>query len=68
MNTGAIKWFDNTKGYGFIKSDDDGKDVFVHISALQKAAISNVLPGQKVKYELEEKAGRIGATEIELLV
>lgn len=68
MNTGAIKWFDNTKGYGFIKSDEDGKDVFLHISALQKASISNVLPGQKVKYELEEKSGRVGATEIEVLV
>ncbi|MCF8462779.1 MAG: cold shock domain-containing protein [Rickettsiaceae bacterium] len=67
MNTGAIKWFDNTKGYGFIKSDEDGKDVFLHISALQKAAITNILPGQKVKYELEEKAGRVGAAKIELV-
>jgi CspA family cold shock protein len=56
MATGTVKWFNPAKGYGFIQPEDGGKDVFVHISALERAGISSVTEGQKVEYELA--AGR----------
>ena len=56
MATGTVKWFNPAKGYGFIQPEDGGKDVFVHISALERAGISSVTEGQKLEYELA--AGR----------
>jgi cold shock protein len=52
MATGTVKWFNAQKGFGFIQPSDGGKDVFVHISALEQAGISNLAEGQKVSYDL----------------
>jgi CspA family cold shock protein len=65
MATGTVKWFNPAKGYGFIQPEDGGKDVFVHISALQRAGIASVAEGQKVEYELA--AGRDGRSSAENL-
>ena len=53
MSTGTVKWFNETKGYGFIQPDDGGKDVFVHISAVERAGMRNLIEGQKISYEIE---------------
>jgi CspA family cold shock protein len=58
MATGTVKWFNATKGFGFIAPDDGGKDVFVHISAVERAGLTGLRDDQKVEYELE--AGRDG--------
>ncbi|MGH1367145.1 MAG: cold-shock protein [Maritimibacter sp.] len=58
MATGTVKWFNTTKGFGFIAPDDGGKDVFVHISAVERAGLTGLADDQKVEYELE--AGRDG--------
>ena len=52
MTTGTVKWFKQTKGYGFIEPDDGSKDAFVHISAVEKAGLSTLNEGQKVEFEL----------------
>ena len=52
MPTGKVKWFNTTKGYGFIVPDEGGKDVFVHITAVQKAGYTNLVEGLRVSYEL----------------
>ena len=56
MATGTVKWFNAQKGYGFIQPDDGGKDVFVHISAVERAGMGTLNEGQKVSYELERDA------------
>ena len=53
MNIGTVKWFNDTKGFGFIQPDDGGKDVFVHISAVERAGMQNLIEGQKISYEME---------------
>ena len=53
MATGTVKWFNGTKGYGFIQPDDGSKDVFVHVSAVERAGMSDLREGQKVEYDLE---------------
>ena len=53
MATGTVKWFNSTKGYGFIQPDDGGKDVFVHISAVEQAGLRGLDENQKVSYEIE---------------
>ena len=58
MPTGTVKWFNPTKGYGFIAPDDGGKDIFVHISAVERAGLTTLSDNQKVSYEL--RAGRDG--------
>jgi CspA family cold shock protein len=53
MSIGTVKWFNDTKGFGFIQPDDGGKDVFVHISAVERAGMRNLIEGQKISYEME---------------
>jgi CspA family cold shock protein len=65
MPTGTVKWFNTTKGYGFIAPDDGGKDVFVHISAVEKAGLTGLADNQKIGYELRDgRDGRAAATDL----
>ncbi len=66
MATGKVKWFNATKGYGFITPDDGGKDVFVHITAVQKAGLNDLNDGQKVSYDLSEERGKTAATNLKV--
>ena len=66
MPTGTVKWFNTTKGYGFIEAEDQSSDVFVHITAVQAAGLSDLQEGQKVTFELE--TGRNGKTSATNLV
>ena len=63
MATGTVKWFNATKGYGFIQPDDGGKDVFVHISAVEQAGLRELNEGQKVGYEIvaDKRTGKSSA-------
>lgn len=61
MATGTVKWFNATKGFGFIQPDTGGKDVFVHISAVEKAGLSNLNEGAKVSYEIVQDRGKESA-------
>lgn len=54
MATGTVKWFNSTKGFGFIQPDAGGPDVFVHISAVQRAGLSDLVEGQKISFEIEQ--------------
>jgi CspA family cold shock protein len=65
MNTGTVKWFNSTKGFGFIQPDNGGADVFVHISAVERAGLSTLNEGQAVEYELV--TGRNGKASAENL-
>lgn len=64
MAQGTVKWFNTTKGFGFIEPADGGSDVFVHISEVQKAGINQLPDGQKVSYELAENRGKLTAVDI----
>jgi len=67
MPNGTVKWFNGTKGYGFIAPSDGGADVFVHITAVQAAGLQGLEDDQKVSYELEEgNSGKQNATDISL--
>ena len=67
MAQGKLKWFDPKNGYGFITPDDDSKDVFLHISALEKANITQLEEKQIIKYELAEHSGKMSASNIEIV-
>jgi CspA family cold shock protein len=64
MATGTVKWFNPTKGFGFIQPDEGGSDIFVHISAVQAGGFRGLDEGQRVKYELEAKNGRTSAVNL----
>ena len=64
MATGTVKWFNATKGYGFIQPDNGGKDVFVHISAVERAGLSTLNEGAKVSYEAKENRGKMSAENL----
>lgn len=64
MATGTVKWFNATKGYGFIQSDNGGKDVFVHVSAVEKAGLSTLNEGAKVSYEVVANRGKESAENL----
>jgi cold shock protein len=63
MSVGTVKWFNATKGFGFIQPDDGGKDVFVHISAVEQAGMNGLNEGQKISYELisDRRSGKVSA-------
>lgn len=67
MATGTVKWFNGQKGYGFIQPDDGGKDVFVHISAVERAGIGNLNEGQKIKFEISMDRGKAAAGNLSLI-
>lgn len=66
MTNGTVKWFNPTKGYGFISPDDKSKDVFVHISAVEQAGINHLSEGQRVSYELVTNRGKTSASNLRL--
>ncbi|WP_137129623.1 cold-shock protein [Rhizobium sp. FY34] len=66
MATGTVKWFNATKGFGFIQPDDGAQDVFVHISAVERAGMGSLNDGQKISYELvsDKRSGRMSADNL----
>jgi CspA family cold shock protein len=66
MATGTVKWFNPTKGFGFIQPDDGGADVFVHISAVERSSLGSIQEGQKLGYELErdQRSGKMSAGQL----
>jgi len=66
MASGNVKWFNPTKGYGFIQPSDGGKDVFVHISAVERAGLSTLNEGQRVEYELVTNRGKTSAENLKV--
>ena len=66
MATGTVKWFNATKGFGFIQPDNGGNDVFVHISAVERAGLGSLSDGQKISFELEkdQRSGKMSAGQL----
>jgi CspA family cold shock protein len=67
MATGKVKWFNSTKGFGFIVPNDGGKDVFVHITAVQAAGLRGLTDGQAISYDVAMERGKAAATNLKLL-
>ena len=67
MPNGTVKWFNATKGYGFIQPEDGGSDVFVHISAVEKAGLRGLNEGQRVSFELQNERGKTAAVNLQAL-
>ena len=66
MNIGTVKWFSTRRGYGFVQPDDGSKDVFVHVSAVERSGIGHLQEGQKLSYELERgQQGKISAVSLQ---
>ncbi|WP_034995340.1 cold-shock protein [Beijerinckia mobilis] len=67
MNTGIVKWFNATKGFGFIQPDNGGTDVFVHISAVERAGLRSLSDGQKIRYDIvqDRKSGKSSADNLQ---
>jgi cold shock protein len=68
MATGTVKWFNPTKGYGFIQPQGGGKDVFVHISAVERAGLMSLNEGQTVQYEIESNRGKESAINLKVKI
>jgi len=66
MASGTVKWFNGTKGFGFIQPDNGGKDVFVHITAVQAAGLTGLNDGQKVTFEVIQERGKESASNLKL--
>ena len=66
MPSGTVKWFNPTKGYGFIVPNEGGNDVFVHIKAVEEAGSSSLQEGQKISYELASNNGKTSATNLKI--
>jgi CspA family cold shock protein len=68
MATGTVKWFNTTKGFGFIQLDDGGKDAFVHISAVERAGLRHLTEGQKIEFELvtDRRSGKQAAENLKV--
>ncbi|MCW0232066.1 MAG: cold-shock protein [Ferrovibrio sp.] len=67
MAIGTVKWFNSTKGFGFIQPESGGSDVFVHISAVERAGLNGLNDGQKVSYELATQKGKTSAVDLKVL-
>jgi len=67
MATGTVKWFNSTKGFGFIQPEEGGNDVFVHISAVERAGMRGLNEGQRLEYELQSERGRTAAVNLKAL-
>ena len=67
MANGTVKWFNATKGFGFIAPDDGGKDVFVHISAVERSGMNSIVEGQKISYEVvrNQRSGKSAAENLQ---
>lgn len=67
MTTGTVKWFNSTKGFGFIQPDDGGADVFVHASAVERSTLGSLQEGQKIGFELErdQRSGKTSAGQLQ---
>jgi CspA family cold shock protein len=65
--TGTVKWFNTTKGFGFIQPEDGGADVFVHVTAVQRAGLPGLNEGQRVSYELQKERGKTAAVNLKPL-
>ena len=67
MATGVVKWFNGTKGFGFIQPDQGGTDVFVHVSAVERSGMNNIVEGQKLSYEVvrDTKSGKMAAENLQ---
>ncbi len=67
MTTGTVKWFNASKGFGFIQPDDGGADVFVHISAVERSSLGSINEGQKIAYVLErdQRSGKMSAGQLQ---
>ena len=66
MTTGTVKWFNPTKGYGFIQPAGGGKDVFVHISAVERAGLNSLSEGQQIEFEIEDNRGKSSAVNLKV--
>ena len=64
MATGTVKWFNGTKGFGFIAPDDGGQDVFVHVSAVERAGMTGLNEGQKLSFEVQKERGKTAAVNL----
>ena len=66
MSTGTVKWFNATKGFGFIQPDDGGKDAFVNISAVERAGLNHLVEGQKIQFDLvsDQRSGKLSADNL----
>mgnify|MGYP001410204875 FL=1 len=64
MTSGRVKWFDSKKGYGFITEEESGKDVFLHVSALEKSKLRSIKENQKIQFEIQEEQGKLRAINL----